>query len=212
MLKKLSIASGLTTAGLASALAVIASVPAQAATIEQIVSDFSSPISFNSFDSSVGNLTGVSLDYNLSSTGSAFDPTQLCTSFEDCEGSFVLSLFGNGAFAALSDVESVFVSNPQVDNGVSVNLSIAGWEMFNTSAFVDVVSVGDVVVEFFADGDLGLSTFVGLNLSEVSGEMTLKYEFEEVSQSVPEPTSMLGLLAIGTIGATSLKRKQKEEK
>ncbi|NES06069.1 MAG: choice-of-anchor E domain-containing protein [Okeania sp. SIO2F4] len=212
MLKKLSIASGLTTAGLASALTVIASVlPAQAATIEQTVSNFFNPISFDGFDSSVGNLTGVSLDYNLSATGSAFDPAQLCTSFQDCEGSFVLSLFGDGAFAGLSDVESIFVSNPQVDNGVSVNLNITDWEMFNTSAFVDVASVGDVVVEFFADGDLSFDFFSGLNLSEVSGEVTLKYEFEEV-QSTPEPASMLGLLAIGTIGATSLKRKQKEEK
>ncbi|NEQ73246.1 MAG: PEP-CTERM sorting domain-containing protein [Okeania sp. SIO2C9] len=212
MLKKLSIASGLTTAGLASALTLIASVlPAQAATIEQTVSNFSNPISFDGFDSSVGNLTGVSLDYDLSGTGSAFDPAQLCTGFEDCEGSFVLSLSGSGAFAGLSDVDSVFVSNPQVDDGVSVNLSIIDWQVFDTSAFVDVASVGDVVVEFFADGDLGNDFFGGLNLSEVSGEVTLKYDFEEV-QSTPEPASMLGLLAIGTIGATSLKRKQKEEK
>ncbi|NEP03404.1 MAG: PEP-CTERM sorting domain-containing protein [Okeania sp. SIO2G4] len=180
--------------------------------MEQTVSNFSNPISFDGFDSSVGNLTGVSLDYNFSATGSAFDSAQLCTSIQDCEGSFVLSLLGDGAFAGLSDIDSVFVSNSQVDDGVSVNLSIIDWQVFDTSAFVDVASVGDVVVEFFADGDLGNDSFAGLNLSEVSGEVTLKYEFEEVSKSTPEPTSMLGLLAIGTIGATSLKRKQKEEK
>ncbi|OZH53910.1 hypothetical protein AFK68_14380 [Hydrocoleum sp. CS-953] len=119
-------------------------------------------------------------------------------------------MFGDGAFAGLSDVESVFVSNSQVDNGVTVNLSITDWEMLNTSAFVDVASVGDVVVEFFTTGDLsnGIAFFLDSNLSEVSGEMTLKYEFEEV----PEPTSILGLLAIGALGSTSLKRKQKEEK
>ncbi|WP_414621664.1 PEP-CTERM sorting domain-containing protein [Calothrix sp. CCY 0018] len=57
----------------------------------------------------------------------------------------------------------------------------------------------DTTVNFFIN-----DKFYDDNIEGVS----LRLSSESISQSVPEPTSMLGLLAVGTIGVSTLKRKK----
>ena len=182
-------------------------------TLEQTTSydPDSASIDFSSFDTSLGTLIDVTLDYEASGTASA-SATGCVTPFEDCEGDRFIEISGSGAFSGLFDRDDVFFSNAEVDGGISALLSYAGsftpgdFSLFegdglSTIGFVDALSD--------CDGGTGSSCF-GTNPFSGDGELTLTYEYEEADVSVPEP-STLGFLALGTLGAASLKRKKKAE-
>ncbi len=121
-MKKTLLASLLTI----SSTGLVFSNPVSALTLQQTRTNFSQALRFNGFDSSLGTLTDVRLDYNLSALGGAVDPAGLCSFFSDCEGFFVLDIDGSGVFSSLFDRDFEFVTNFEVDNGVIVNLFLRG--------------------------------------------------------------------------------------
>ncbi|MGK7884846.1 MAG: PEP-CTERM sorting domain-containing protein [Crocosphaera sp.] len=195
--------------------------PVSAFTLEQTVTDFSRIIRFDGFDSSLGTLTDVSLDYNLSVNAGGFDPFGLCQFFRDCEGFFILEIDGSQTFSSLLAQDIEFISNFDVDNGIIVNLSLSDMRSFNLNSFVDVATVGNIFVDLFVTGDLSINPFINLFSSNILGSMTLNYEYTPVSEEdiildiaepinnidVPEPTTILGLVAVGA-GLIASKRKK----
>ncbi|WP_228055954.1 PEP-CTERM sorting domain-containing protein [Lusitaniella coriacea] len=114
--------------------------------------------------------------------------------------------FGFPATESLSiDIDGIF-SQSQVTATPANVISNFGfndnlWEQSFTISGLDLLNITqDSIVNIAVD----LLPGVNLSLANASVEATLEYE------SVPEPASMLGLLAIGAMGAGSaLKRKKK---
>ncbi len=82
-------------------------------------------------------------------------------------------------------------------------------------SFVSLSSLADDTPDnsFFANPGNGFGLGTVANCTNNFGSpCNVAYRLEAVSQAVPEPASLLGLLGVGAIGATSLKRKQKQDK
>ncbi|MGK7939424.1 MAG: choice-of-anchor E domain-containing protein [Crocosphaera sp.] len=205
-----------------SCTGLVLSNPVSALTLRQTRTNFSQPLRFNGFNSSLGTLTGVRLDYNLSAIGSAVDPSRVCWFYRDCEGFFVLDIDGSGVFSSLFNRDFDYVTNFEVDNGVIVNLFLIGSRSFNPSSFVDVPTVGNIFVDFFATGDLATNRFINRFLPNPFGTVRLSYQYTPIPEfiptvdvpettstvDVPETTSILGLVAMGVGLVASKGRKQ----
>ncbi len=131
MLKKLSIASGLTTAGLASALALIVSPPTHAITII--------------FDQ-IGN--GAPTDNGGSFVNQDFEPV-----FDSFDGAIVDDFEINNPVKLLG-VDAVFVDNSNIlSNATQWNVGI-----FSSPTAASTSLIGDVAHAFVDPNDVNIST------------------------------------------------------
>ncbi|MGK7884885.1 MAG: PEP-CTERM sorting domain-containing protein [Crocosphaera sp.] len=193
---------------------IVASSTAQAATIVQTVPSSgpidSDTINFDPFDSTEGTLTSVVLDYNLTSDVSLVS-VFLCQTFQDCApGQAGLFLTGSGAFSSLNDSdlsgEFGWTNNTEATQTANPDpLSVSGSVNFvNLGDFVDTLA-GDVSWNYNGN----IFGFNDIEAISSDGSFTLTYEFTSTSTSTPEPTTTLGLIGLGMMGLSRLRKKTK---
>ena len=156
---------------------------------------------FDKFNAALGELLNVVLDYDLEGTDNAFDPAGLCTVFEDCDGNFQVSIGGSVAYSPLDDSVSTFISNEEVDAGITEILSLTGTQTYApTSSFVGdgsssvpgLVSVFAQCVVVERPGCFGHET-------SLTGTVSLTYEYQDHTP-VPESSSLLAIAVITAMG------------
>ncbi len=254
MLKKLSIASGLTTAGLASALALIVSPPTHAITIifDQIgngaptdnggsfVNQDFEPV-FDSFDGAIVDDFEINNPVKLLGVDAVFvdnsnilsNATQWNVGIFSSPTAASTSLIGDVAHAFVDpndvNISTGFNNSGEVLVEIPISLPLADADTYWVGIYptLDFDPFGQVFVSLsslandtsdnavFANPGNGFGSGTLANCLALSASpCNVAYRLQAVPElkPVPEPASILGLLAIGAIGSTSLKRRQKEEK
>lgn len=193
----------ITNSALLSGLLVSLAPAALAGQITQTTvlnsTNFFDTISFNLFNPLLGTLTGVTLDASASITVYDEDGADLCVDFQDCDGDITLQGEGFNGLSGFLESDAEFVTNQQVNDGVTVNLaySALGVSFFNFGDFIAPGSNPEIENSvFLVPADTG--SFTNFDFSNEAGSVTLTYDFED-GASVPEP-SILGLLGLGLLG------------
>lgn len=158
------------------------------------------------------SITGTSIgtDWSLSQSNNSFSsPWIFNYSGLDSVASLMINVIpGNAAF----DIISGLAVTPGSGNGRIFSL-VSGQapDSFNYSVPIDISS-GDLFGTLSMSWDRGFTGIVSFFADTDSG--TIDDPVTSVNTTaVPEPTSVLGLLAVGALGASSTwKRKQKQNK
>lgn len=161
---------------------------------------------FELFDTSLGTLTDVSVDIDLSLDVFDFDSSGLCTAFGDCAGDITLSVDGANGLSELSFSDAQSVSDEEVDEGVTVGLSIlaSSISLFNFSDFVVPAELPSLDISVFLAGN----SFEPFEFLNESGEVSLTYEYEAAAVSAPSTFAIFSLGIIGLLFRNNFRQKR----
>ncbi|MDY6785871.1 MAG: PEP-CTERM sorting domain-containing protein [Cyanobacteriota bacterium] len=118
--------------------------------------------------------------------------------------------FGFPTLESLSvDIDGIFTQSQVTATPANVITDFSFndklWEQSFTIAGLDLLNITqDSIV------NIAVNLLPGVNISLDTAFVEATLEYEE-AESVPEPTSMLGLLAVGSMGAVSILKRNKKE-
>lgn len=222
MLKKISIAAAGATiialgiTGNGEAATIFSSGAGSAVTNEHINATFDD-INASDIDLSDYQENGLQISVDdVSFVG--FDPFDTGV----LQGGFHYGSAGNSDFVTIKTLDGSEIAGLEFLLGSGFGLSdvFGAWETYRDGTFVSSGSFaqqkGDIVAWSDSNGfdelrvgasdssSYSLGNFQAIALDDVRVELAGK------SVSTPEPASLLGLLAVGALGTSSLKRKQKK--